>query len=452
MRLFSMTRARTPLLSLAALGAAILLFLAAGCPPGLERTTPAYGDADREAYLASFDHVWTTIRDSHWDPDLGGIDWEGVRDELRPEIEATTSRKEARRVLNDLVGSLGLTHFAIMSGEAAAELEAAEGEDEDRGSGGESGIDVRVIDGQALVTRVEEGSGAATKGVRPGWVLVEVDGVPLASRLEKLAEAFEDSTLLDDTLVSAVRARLDGAPGSTCEVEFLDDEGGTRTAEIRRGTPRGKPTSFGNFPTTYVWIETRDLEDGQVGYVAFNYWLDPFRLMKVFEEAVVEFRDRRGIVIDLRGNPGGIGGMAMGMGGWLAGRTGLELGTMHLRDSSLRFYLNPRQGHYDGPVAILVDGLSASTSEIFAGGLKDIGRARLFGSHTAGAALPSLIEKLPTGEIFQYAIADYISAGGEHLEGVGVEPHVSLKPTRAELLAGRDSVLEAAVAWIGEQE
>src|SRR5262249_18588258 len=97
---------------------------------------------------------------------------------------------------------------------------------------------------------------------------------------------------------------------------------------------------------------------------------------------------------------------------------------------------------------ILVDGCSASTAEIFAQGLKDAKRARVFGTPTAGAALPSIIERLPNGDGFQYAIANYVSDGGRPLEGLGVVLDEEVHPTRSQLLAGRDPILDAALAWI----
>ena len=63
-------------------------------------------------------------------------------------------------------------------------------------------------------------------------------------------------------------------------------------------------------------------------------------------------------------------------------------------------------------------------------------------------ALPSVFEKLPNGDRFQYAIADYVSTGGERLEGVGVIPNTEVKLKRKELLEGKDAVIEAAVHWI----
>jgi len=127
------------------------------------------------------------------------------------------------------------------------------------------------------------------------------------------------------------------------------------------------------------------------------------------------------------------------------------LGTMYLRDATLNFVINPRAQVFTGPVAVLVDGSSASTSEIFAGGLQDLGRARVFGTHTAAAALPSVFERLPNGDGFQYATANYISKGGKPLEGLGVTPDVEVKVSRQTLLAGHDPVVEAALEWIQRQ-
>ena len=136
------------------------------------------------------------------------------------------------------------------------------------------------------------------------------------------------------------------------------------------------------------------------------------------------------------------------MAGWFVSRRGWVLGTMRARDYTLGFEINPRADTFDGPLAILVDGGSASTSEIFAAGLQDMGRARVFGTKTAGAALPSLIVRLPNLDGFQYAEATYTSRKGRLLEGAGVTPDVIVRHTRESLLRGRDAALDAAVEWI----
>jgi len=143
-----------------------------------------------------------------------------------------------------------------------------------------------------------------------------------------------------------------------------------------------------------------------------------------------------------------MGAMALGMAGWLVSQKDQYLGTMSTRQTDIRFVVNPRATPYTGPIAVLVDGLSLSCAEIFSGGLQSIGRARVFGSRTGGAALPSIIVKLPNGDGFQYAFANYRSATGQVLEGAGVVPDEEIHPTRAALLQGQDPALEAAVTWI----
>jgi carboxyl-terminal processing protease len=97
-------------------------------------------------------------------------------------------------------------------------------------------------------------------------------------------------------------------------------------------------------------------------------------------------------------------------------------------------------------VAILTDELSASTSEVMAGGLQDLKRARTVGGRTAGMVLPSMVERLPGGIRLQYAVADFRTPNGVLLEGRGVQPDVPVIETRTDLAAGRDPVLEAAEA------
>jgi carboxyl-terminal processing protease len=195
----------------------------------------------------------------------------------------------------------------------------------------------------------------------------------------------------------------------------------------------------------------RRLLPGTIGYMSLSIWLDPARVFKFWQASMAEFASADGIIIDLRGNPGGLGAMSMGIGGFYVADRNVKLGKMIMRTGEMRFVLNPQPRPYAGPVAILVDELSMSTSEIFAGGMRDIGRAKIFGTKTPGAALPSAIEKLPNGDGFQYAYANYLSASGIALEGNGVTPDESTPLTRAALLAGKDPALDAAVEWIASK-
>lgn len=395
----------------------------------------------------SFDQVWTTIRDKHWDPELGGVDWDSARVEFEPELEAARTMPEARSVMRRLIGRLGQSHFNIISRDAYDDLRDPEAKNTD----GVTGLALRILDGRALVTRVDPGSGAEEVGVKAGWEILRVGDRDIPGRLKKAMEELGDKASAPYTIAMSVASRLRGEPGGTLDVRFLTGEDKKVDLEVPLREPRGNKVKFGNLPATHVWIDTLTVESN-VGYVSFNYFFDPMNVNTTFNAALESWMAADGIVIDLRGNPGGIGVMAMGMSGWFIEEKGRRLGTMSTRMNDVKFIVTPRLQTYSGPLAILIDGLSASTSEIMVGGLKDLGRARVFGQRSAGAALPSTIERLPNGDGFQYAVANYISEGGEVLEGQGVTPDVELIPDRESLLAGRDPVLEAALDWIRESD
>src|SRR5438067_4282724 len=397
--------------------------------------------AQKQLNVDSFERVWTTVRDTYFDPKLGGLDWQGVHDELLPAIEKAPSMAQARQIVSGMLDRLHASHVRLIPVDAYQAVG-------DKFSGeGSAGIEVRVLNGEALITRVDPGSPASKAGVLAGWRIAQVRGAAVSGPIESVGQAYRNSSMREMFQARSVMAKLHGAAGDKVAVRFLDGAGAARDLELVLAPPRGNASTFGLLPTQYVWIESRRL-DSNVGYIAFNMFLDPARLMPAFEEAIRSCQKCDGVVVDLRGNPGGIGIMAMGLAGWFIDKPDQRLGTTYTRQTPIRFVVNPRLPVFRGPVAILVDGSSASTSEIFAGGMQDLKRARIFGTRTAGAALPSFIEKLPNGDGFQCATADYISEGGRRLEGVGVAPDVQAAPARALLLAGRDTALEAAVNWI----
>lgn len=415
---------------------------------GLVLALPLYAQltpVERQLTLDSFEKVWTTIRDTHWEKNPGGLDWQAIHQEFRPKVEKANSLEEARAVMREMLGRLHETHFAILPGTL---FDAMDGNilSKEVAGDGSPGIDLRALDGEAVVTEVDPGSPAERAGVKPGWTITNVNGGDLTAGIRTLAA---DPTIPEITLTHSLLARLSGPIGGKISVTFLDGRRTPVALQLGLAAPRGEPSSFGNLPETYVWFESKHLDGA--GYVRFNMFLDIPRVMGGFGKAVADCRDCDGLIIDLRGNPGGIGAMAMGMAGYLVSKQGLRLGTMYTRDVPLNFVINPRFPMFTGPVAVLLDACSASTSEIFAGGLKDLGRARIFGTRSAAAALPSIIEKLPDGDGFQYAVANYISEGGKPLEGTGVQPDVEVKLTREALLEGRDPVTESALEWIRKQ-
>lgn len=400
--------------------------------------------------VETFDAAWTIVRDKHFDKTLNGLDWNAVRAELRPRAAAAANVAELRGVIRDMLGRLGLSHFAIIP--ATSENENASSS---FNTAGDAGFDIRYIDRAAIVSDVDPAGPAAVAGVRLGWKLTSVGGRSVSDLLRALPEAGNERVVHLEAW-RLVQGRLRGAPDSTVTVGFEDGAGRSAMVTITRRRETGQPVTVGSLPTMHVRVDSGPRQTprgGTVGYIRFNVWMatvDP-----AFQRFVDGFRNADGIIIDLRGNPGGLAAMLMGISGHFVGER-KTLGVMKTRDNELHFPTNPRlvsaAGErvepFSGPVAILVDALSGSASECFSGGMQSIGRAKVFGQTSMGQALPAQFSKLPNGDVLIHAFADFVTADGTRLEGRGVIPDFPVPLTREDLLSGRDRTLEAALAWI----
>jgi len=416
---------------------------------GLSFAASSLSPYQRRLNIDSFEYVWKTVRDKHWDPKMGGVDWQAIHDELLPRVQSAHSMEEARQVIATMLDRLHQTHFGVIPADAyetIADPSEVTGEEPPKDHG-QTGIDLRIVSGHTIVTSVVPDSSAGQAGVRTGWEIVRIGKTATVPLITRLISESGQSRLTELLVARAIRSHLDGSIGSEVAVDFADIHGKQFTRHLTRRAETGTLTHFGFLPPMVVSFDSKKLPGG-AEYIHFNLFLDPDLVVTKFGEAIRQCGHCPGVVIDLRGNPGGIGAMAMGIAGFLISQPDQKLGTMYMRTLPLRFVIFPRAEVYSGPVAILVDGFTASTSEIFAGGMQDLKRARVFGEHTAGAALPSHIERLPNGDGFQYAMANYISEGGRPLEGVGVTPDVEVPLDRAALSEGRDPVLEAALKWL----
>ena len=408
----------------------------------------AVARAQAPAGAETFDAVWKIVRDTHFDPAFDVAQWERVRAELRPKAIAAENAGELRQVLGDMLGRLGLSHFAVIPSSPDAPGDRTD-------LTGQPGMDARLLDGQLVVTSVDPSGGAAAAGVHTGWVIERV-GDSAADALLASVPASTPARIRQLEVWRVLQTRLRGASGSTAEVTFLDGSGAHVVKAVKREAERGDPVNVGNLPTLYVRTSVRGVETPgghTAGVIGFNVWMTA--VDRTFQQAMDAHRGDEGIVIDLRGNPGGLAAMIMGISGhFLADRA--VLGVMKTKDSELHFTANPRlvnaKGErvapYAGPLAILVDSMSGSASECFAGGMQSLGRAKVFGQTSMGQALPALFDRLPNGDVLIHAWGDFVTGTGVRIEGRGVVPDVSVAVTREDLLAGRDRTLNAALAWI----
>ena len=410
----------------------------------------ALGAAQADKAPETFDAVWTIVRDSHFDPAFDRARWDRVGEELRPKAAAARTPGELRAVLADMLGRLGLSHFAVIPG--SADSPGTTGD-----LGAQPGFDVRLIDGQLVVTSVDPDSGAFADGIRPGWIVESIGTTSTASLLAGVAGTTPPRIAQVEAWRLAIM-RLRGPWNSSVDITFVDGAGAAVKKSIVRRPEKGEPVTVGSLPTMFVRVTSSMANTpagAKAGVIGFNVWMTA--VDRDFQAAIDRFRSADGMVVDLRGNPGGLAAMIMGLSGHFMSER-LTLGVMTTKQSPLplKFNANPRLVNaagervdpYKGPLAILVDGLTGSASECFAGGMQSLGRARVFGQTSMGQALPALFDKLPNGDVLIHAWGDFVTGTGVRIEGRGVVPDEPVAVTRAALLAGRDLTLDAALAWV----
>lgn len=397
----------------------------------------------RDIRIRSFEIVWRTVKEKHFDPAIVGGDWDRAHETYAPRVAAVKSDREFYLLMQEMLGLLHQSHFNIIPPESLT------AEDQDSPSSGGIGIDLRMVGGSAMITRVEPDSTAARAGLRPGFLIKQVGDRSVEEILAAFAKSSERAEIKNIRMTRSVLAATGGDPGAPVKIVYIDDQNQRRETTLTRERLKGELSpKFGYFPPQYTEFETRRIangESGYIGYIRFNIFTTP--VIEKLKTAISGFGDAEGIIFDLRGNPGGLGGIATTIAGRICDAPG-SLGVMKMRSGELKFAFFPQENRYVGPVAVLIDEMSASTSEVFSGGIQELGRAVIVGERSAGAALPSYFQKLPTGALFQFAIADFKTPKGVLIEGRGVIPDIEARYDRSSLLAGRDAQLEAAVERI----
>lgn len=399
-------------------------------------TAEASNSVSRETREATFRVVWETVRDRFYDPTFGGLDWEEAGRETKPKAINAPSDEAFYDALQGMLDRLGQSHFSVLPPFWVGTRHLS------RKGAANAGIELTQADGQVLVWRMREPA-AAFHGLRPGCTLLEAGGTSLSALQKQMRAQTKGKVVGDHLYHEAVEALLTGAPGGAVKVRFACGDAKASTVEVPlRYSQRERSESFGFMPSMETDFEVKHLR-GDIVSIRFNLFVMSVlpRIREAIQQAAKD--GTRGIIFDVRGNPGGIGAMANGISGYLV-KAQANIGVMKLRGTELKFLAFPQEGAFTGPVAVLVDRNSASTSEIFAAGLQEMGRAIVVGERSMGAALPSYIVDLPGGALLQFAAADFVTPKGFRIEGKGVTPDIPVTLSAETLLAGEDAPLEAA--------
>jgi carboxyl-terminal processing protease len=392
-------------------------------------------------YQQIFETVWATVNDKYFDPTFGGLDWKEVHDRYEPQIAAAKDDQTFYFLVNKMLFELNVSHIGIVPPEEKEQLEPV------LSAEGSIGIDLRLLDGEAVITSVLPGSPGEQAGLRPGLVIQRINGKTVEQwasevwRIPPLNERNERKRL-----TSKLQELVYGSLDTAVDLVYLDAHGETHEVTIQRAQRDGRVLLGDEFPPFYVEFESRRLDE-EIGYIRFNAFLPP--IDQRFQEALASLRDTRGLIIDLRGNSGGVFPVRKGLAEQLVKERTL-FWSYKGRDSIQEVYLDPVPNAYSGPLVVLIDVMSASSAEEFSGALQAIGRAVVIGERSAGICVTAEVLQLSNGAVLMYPDAQTRTADGTVLEGRGVIPNITITLERSQLLEGIDAQMQAAIQTIVE--
>lgn len=378
----------------------------------------------------TLEKVWKTINETYWDSTFNGVDWNAVKAKYEPQLTDVKTNQNLTDLLNKMIGELKQSHLKVMP---AGQVVLGGSSNIELPKVGSIGIETRWINKSDLVVKtVREKSPAEEAGIKKGYLIKKIDGEKISEIIENQRKKGGFQMRDEIVAVRASNTKLLGDLAKKVSVTFIDENNVEKTIELSR-------QNFG--VSRELTFESKQLNEN-VGYIKFNIFIGD--LPKKFEEAIATISNKKALIIDLRGNPGGVGNHTIALAGMLD-KEKRSLGVSQFRYNKQQFAYEGSDKSFKGKVFILVDELSASSAEILAAGLQSNKRATVIGQNSAGAVLPSTMEILPNGGALQYAIGDYKTPDGKVLEGRGVTPDLEVKLSRKDLLEGKDTFLEAAL-------
>jgi C-terminal processing protease CtpA/Prc len=252
--------------------------------------------------MHSFETVWQTVNQVHYDPTFGGVDWKAAHEQYKPQIVAAAeNKKESFLLINQMLFELNLSHLlAVYPDDLKRYIPVLFAE-------GGIGVDVRLLDGEAVIPRVRTGTPAAQAGLHPGLIIERIDGKPVEQIIQEgealLIPPFNPRNRLNN-LSGYISGHIYGPPKTEVKIHFRDKDGKRKETVIRRISRGRGIVAMDAMPPFYVEFEAKRLGNN-IGYVWFNHWAKP--VDGKFIAALSSMRDIRGLIIDLRDNPGGFG-------------------------------------------------------------------------------------------------------------------------------------------------
>ena len=344
---------------------------------------------------AVLDEAWQIINAEYVDPQFNQQDWQSVRTELLSQDYADLD--SAYDALRDVVKGLEDPYTRFMEPEQYQELTT-----QTSGEFSGVGLRLRVPEETGVLTVVEalDGSPANQAGLMSGDRILAIDGTSTTGM-----NVQEAANLMSGDVGTTLNLTVDRLLEETFDVALIRER-----LEL---------------PTVTYALRNEGTSD--IGYIRLSEF--SAHAAEQMEEAIADLNDQEvdAFVLDLRGNPGGLL------------RSSIDISRMWLDDGSIVQTVD-RYGHSeeiaandtaltDLPLAVLVDGNSASSSEIVTGALADNERAIVVGHQTFGKALVQAVHSLSDGSGLAVTVAHYYTPDGTDISQLGITPDISVSLT-----------------------
>ena len=355
-----------------------------------------------------FEHSWQVVKNEYYDPNFNKQYWIRWKNRYRGRIKTLDDAKVA---IDTMIASLDDPYSRYMTKDEFAQQNSSI---TSKITG--IGVNIANVSGKIKIISVLEETPAQFADLRPDDILISVDGQKVSG-----------------LSLAQVSNLVKGPVNTFVEIELLRNGTIVKKKIIRKE----------------IIIKTvKSSVSKDIGYIQITTFISA-STPNEFLEALENTHDTKGLIIDLRGNTGGLLPNAVFIANLfiqkgkivsIVGRNGYRYDVM-AQDNNVNI---------KKPVIILVDGASASASEIFSGAMKDYKRAKLLGTKTYGKGMVQKIIPMPNETGLNLTIAKYLTPKGKDINKLGINPDIELPIDEKELEMRHDNQLERAKSIMQE--
>jgi carboxyl-terminal processing protease len=419
--------------------------------------TPYRENLSEDEKVAGLSKFWSEVKYNFANFDLvPDLDWDALYLAYLPKVRQTKSTQEYYLVLTELCARLKDGHTNVFTPSELSEENDAYPD-----------VRTRLIEDRVFVILVTDEK-LVQEGVRPGVEVLEINGLPVRQYAAERIRPYQSASTPQDLDVRTYEyGLLTGSSREPLEVVFRDADGRTFKKTLPRMTYRArmereKQTSAKapEKPPAGPRYIRFEVEPGNIGYLLLSSFEDR-KIVEEFEAAFPQIAKTDALVLDIRGNGGGSGDVGHSILSYLTDKP-FKTSQWKTRDyrPSYRAWgqpegwfakpageWRPKGEHlYSKPVILLTGPRTFSAAEDFAVAFDFMKRGLIVGEPTGGSTGQPLFFELPGGGSARVCTKRDTYPDGKEFVGVGVQPQLIVRRSIADFRAGRDTVLEVALA------